>query len=325
MTTIQDRIYNSFTITEPVLIELIVSSALQRLKGINQFGIPQRLYHYPEFSRYEHSIGVMLILRKLDATIEEQVAGLIHDVSHTAFSHLVDWVIGDREKEDYQDNNFTRIVGLSTIPKIVMGHGLDFERVTNLKLHSLLERPTPDLCADRVDYALREFNMWANPEIVQQCIDDLINFDGKMIFKTKDSAEKFARGYAKCQREHWGGAEVLVRNDLLARALKISLERNVINSDDFYAQDEEIIRKLNESGDKEIDKILTILERKKLILQEDHENPQFNLKKKFRYIDPQYLENDILCRLSESDLNYRNLLDRERKLNEKGIKVRLIT
>ena len=56
---IHDRIYGEFKITEPVLTELIESPAIQRLKGIHQFGMPQRYYPYPGFSRYEHSVGVM--------------------------------------------------------------------------------------------------------------------------------------------------------------------------------------------------------------------------------------------------------------------------
>ena len=155
---IQDRIYGKFEINEKVLTELIESPAIQRLKGINQFGMPQRFYPYPGFSRYEHSIGVMLVLRKLKANIEEQVSGLIHDVSHTAFSHLVDWVIGDREKEDHQDKNLQKIVSLSTIPEILQKHNLDSEKVIEIKNYRLLERPTPYLCADRIDYALREFH-----------------------------------------------------------------------------------------------------------------------------------------------------------------------
>ena len=104
---IQDRIYGNTNIDEPILTDLISSAAIQRLKGISQYGIPQKYYSFPGFSRFEHSLGTMLLLKKLGAGTLEQIAGLLHDVNHTAFSHLTDWVWGDRLVEDRQDNLFT--------------------------------------------------------------------------------------------------------------------------------------------------------------------------------------------------------------------------
>lgn len=320
---IQDRIYGEFTITEPVLTELVESPSMQRLKGIDQFGMPQRFYPYPSFSRYEHSVGAMLIIRKLGGDVEEQAAGLIHDVSHTAFSHLVDWVMGDREREDHQDKNLYRIVSLSTIPAILRKHGFDPEKVTDVKHYSLLERPAPHLCADRVDYSLREFNTWANPRIVGTCVEDLINHEGLMAFRTKGIAEQFAYTYAKLQREHWGGAECTVRWELLARALKIALGENTVTVDDFYLEDEYVIRKLRESGNREIGNIFWILEQPRLNLVENRTNPEFDLKKKFRHIDPHYVANDGLHVLSE-DRTYAQFLRGQRDINERRIKVDLV-
>lgn len=322
--TINDRIYGPVNITEHVLLELIESPPLQRLKGISQFGLPQRLYHYPGFSRYEHSLGVMVLLRKLGASLEEQSAGLIHDVSHTAFSHLIDWVIGDRVKEDHQDRNLQRVISLSRIPEILRENGMDLDKVTDVDQYRLLEMPAPDLCADRIDYALREFHTWASPEIVQQCIEDLVNYQGRIVFGTKNIAEKFAGAYGKCQAEHWGGAECMVRYELLSGALKSALEIGLIELSDFYMEDEPLIEKLREGGNDKIKKVLTFLERPKLNLQEDEANPQFEIIKKFRYIDPVYRERGSLHRLSETDLSYRKFLEEQRGINKRGIKVRLI-
>lgn len=41
---VQDIIYGSFEINEPVLIELINSKPIQRLKGIAQYGLPDEYY-----------------------------------------------------------------------------------------------------------------------------------------------------------------------------------------------------------------------------------------------------------------------------------------
>jgi hypothetical protein len=103
---INDKIYEKVEIEEPVLLELLKSSSVLRLKNISQFGVPDKYYHFKNYSRYEHSIGVMILLRKLGATLEEQIAGLLHDVSVLAFSHVIDWVFANGRDgvEDYHDS-----------------------------------------------------------------------------------------------------------------------------------------------------------------------------------------------------------------------------
>src|SRR3989344_4030056 len=101
--TISDPLYGQVEISERVLIDLIKTPAFLRLKNITQAGVPQQYNSLKVYSRYEHSIGAMLLLRKLGADLEEQVAGLLHDISHLAFSHVADWLFGSYHNEDYQD------------------------------------------------------------------------------------------------------------------------------------------------------------------------------------------------------------------------------
>jgi HD superfamily phosphohydrolase len=150
--TINDPIYGRFQIEEPVLVALINTKTIQRLKRIDQYGIPPKYYSFPGFSRFDHSIGVMLLLKKLGASLNEQIAGLLHDMSHTAFSHLTDWIWGDRLTEDYQDNIFSDFLKNSKdVTGILENYGIQYELFFNLHDFSLLERKSPDLCADRID------------------------------------------------------------------------------------------------------------------------------------------------------------------------------
>ena len=41
-------------------------------------------------------------------------------------------------------------------------------------------------------------------------------------------------------------------------------------------------------------------------------------------LDPEYLENRDLYRLSKADPNYKIFLEKQRKINEKGINVNLL-
>lgn len=83
---LKDMLYGSVEV-EPVLRDLVNSRLLQRLKGIHQAGAAYLVWPKWNVTRFEHSIGVMLLIRRLGGSLEEQAAGLLHDVSHTAFSH----------------------------------------------------------------------------------------------------------------------------------------------------------------------------------------------------------------------------------------------
>lgn len=170
-----DRIYGITKIDSPVLIELIRSKPVQRLKKISQFGVPDEFYHLKNYSRYEHSLGVMLLLKQLGASEEEQIAGLLHDVSHTAFSHVVDWVIGTGHVEDYQDTQHKDVIASSKITNILKRYGYNPHKIADYHHFPLLERELPIVCADRADYSLREFPM----SIARKCKESLIVKNGK--------------------------------------------------------------------------------------------------------------------------------------------------
>ena len=317
---IKDNIYGEFEIEEPILIELINSKPVQRLKGIIQQVIPTRFQRFPWFTRYEHSIGVMLLLRKLGATIEEQVSGLLHDVSHTAFSHMIDMLLYNDLDENFQDKNHENIIKNSEIPKILENYNFDVNKISNPANFSLLEQPAPDLCADRVDYCLRDMYYWANPEKVNFCISNLINNEGKIIFNNKEAAKEFALSYHKCQKERWGSVDENVRCFIFVQALNEALKQNLIKFEDFYKDDNYIMKILEKSDNARIIKIFKLLEGN--IKYEIEENkPEFIIKKKFRYVDPIYIENNIIYKLSKIDKDYNNLMNVENKKLEE-IKVK---
>jgi len=152
-----DRVYGDFEIEEPVILELINSKTLQRLKGIDQSGYFEPYFPGTAHSRFEHSIGVYLLLKMYGASLEEQIAGLIHDISHSAFSHCIDYVLdaGSEKEQTHQDNVFDEFVRKSEVPGIFKKSNLDLEYILNDKNFPLKEKDLPNLCADRIDYSLR--------------------------------------------------------------------------------------------------------------------------------------------------------------------------
>lgn len=311
---IKDRIYGKLEINTQAILELINSKPLKRLKGIAQFGVPDEFYHLPNYSRYEHSLGVMLLLKKLGATEEEQIAGLLHDVSHTAFSHVIDWVVGDGKTEDYQDQQHGRYITNSEIPVILERFGYSVKRIIDYHNFGLLERDLPDLCADRVDYSLREFPT----DVVATCMSAMSSKDNKIVFINEQSALLFASNFLKQQMEHWGGFEAASRYRLFADVLRQTLKEGTITEDDFWQNDNFVINKIAASKNKDIQNKLNTLRNKSL-----KHLPKSNVTvyKKFRYVDPQFVNNNKLVRLSKTNQEYAQRLEKARETNELGIVV----
>jgi len=319
---IKDKVYGDFEVTEEVLIELINSPTLQRLKKISQQGMPGEYFYRGIFSRFEHSLGVFLVLRKLGADLHEQIAGLLHDISHTAFSHVIDWVIGDPSKEDHQDNIFLEVLKKSEIPAILIKHQIDIKEISDLESFTLLEQEAPSLCADRIDYSLRDLVVLGYKEKVNQIIDGLTTKDGQIVFKTKEAAEEFGKGYIMLQREHWSGNESKIRYHILAKILKIALDENHIILKDFHKTDDEILNILSKIEKKEIKEGLRKL-KEGFSIKESDDSTSIILKSKFRYIDPEVLVNNEIKSLSSISKEYGKLINKEIEHSKKIVSVKI--
>ncbi len=317
---LSDKVYGKFEIDEPVILELLKSPALKRLKNISQYEIPDKYNHHKNFSRYEHSLGVMLLLGKVGATLEEQIAGLLHDVSHFAFSHITDWVFkgANDNSENLHDTLHHRFLENSDIPTILKKYRYSLTRLTNEHNFSLLEKDTPELCADRVDYALREMVYWYNKNLAKRVVDKLINFNGQLVFLDKTSALEFAKAFLELQRKHWGGKQSIRRYSIFSNVLKFALESKIITKGDLYYKDETyVLKKIENTKNIPVKSLLRILKSKSLA--GNIPGKRTKVIKKFRYVDPLFLQNRELKRLSVVDKNFRRLIRTCREINEQGV------
>jgi len=98
-----DSVYGNIEISEPVILDLLETNALRRLAGVLQHGITGLIGVTQPTTRLEHSIGAMWLVRTLGGSLQEQIAALLHDVSHTAFSHVIDYVYQDHQGQSYHE------------------------------------------------------------------------------------------------------------------------------------------------------------------------------------------------------------------------------
>ncbi len=327
----KDRVYGEFDITEPVILELINSPSLQRLKDIDQAGYkafwikPDINVGEYDYSRFAHSLGVYLLLFKYNAPLEEQIAGLIHDVSHSAFSHCIDYIldIGSEKEHNHQDNLFDSFVRKTEIPKIIKKYGFDLEYILNDENFPLKEKDLPDLCADRIDYSLRTAVIFGelNKEDKEYFLSNLITENNKWIFKNFESARKYAELFLKLNSVYYFGFSSAVMFRTVGDCLRYALQKGYISENDLYITDKAVLKKVEKFLDK--DKKLKLLwERMNNKIKASNNPNDYDAQVfcKSRVIDPLFKQNGVLKRVSDAEPSWSNIIKTELKPKKYFIK-----
>ena len=318
-----DRVYGNFEITEPLILELINSSILQRLKEIDQAGYFEPYFPGTAHSRFEHSIGVYLLLKNYNAPAEEQIAGLIHDVSHSAFSHCIDYVLdtGSEKEHNHQDNVFDEFVRKSEIPKILKKYNFGLEYILDDKNFPLKEKDLPDLCADRIDYSLRTAVIFGEIENGKYFIDNLTTKDGKWILKNFESAKKYAELFLKLNTNYHSGLPSAVMFKTVGDYLRYALSKNYISETDLYTTDKIVLGKI-EPHIKIDSKLSLLFDRmnNKIGFRNDPTNYDGKVFCKSRVVNPLCWHNGKIKRVSEIEPSWDDIIERESKPKEYFLK-----
>src|SRR3954449_265300 len=200
----KDRVYGDVEIADPDLLALIDSPTFQRLRGVRQAGPSAIAFAFKEVTRFEHSLGVYLLLGRLKADRKEQVAGLLHDISHTAFSHAVDFVVTSDE-QDHHESLKPKLLDRPDIAAAVNRLGFHPRDFYDDSVYPLLERPIPWLCADRLDYFLRDGLACrvSMPESVARALSHITVVDRTIAFTDAAIARETAELFAEMNREWW--------------------------------------------------------------------------------------------------------------------------
>lgn len=322
---VTDKIYGEYRI-DGLLEELILSSPVQRLKGVHQGGASYLVNEKWNVTRYEHSIGVMLLIMKLGGSLEEQIAGLLHDVSHTAFSHVIDFVFENNE-EDYHEKIYSQIITESEIPRILRKYGYEYKNIlVDDSKWQLLEQPAPELCADRVDYTLRDMYQYGHITLkeIHYFLENIIIIDGKMVLQNLEAAEWFVNTYYKEVIDFFMNPLNVYGYDFLAKALKIALDKNMITLDALLGTDEEVMNLLRSSDEQDVQSLIKQIHHN-VKVKEDKREHDLHRMTKVRLIDPAVLLENKLVSASKLSENVKNMSEEAKKKAENGMYVKIIS
>ena len=319
-----DRVYGEFKIKEPIILELIESTPLRRLKEIDQAGY-RPLWVKPEadageydHSRFAHSVGVYLLLRKYGAPLDEQIAGLIHDVSHSAFSHCIDYVLdsGSEKEQNHQDNLFNSYVKKTEIPEIIKKYGFDLDYILDDKNFPLKEKNLPDLCADRIDYSLKTAVIFGelDDKTKKYLLDNLTTENNNWVFKDFKSAKKYAELFLKLNTDYYAGLASAIMFRTVGDCLRYALQKGYISENDLYTTDKLVTGKIEGFLNKD-EKLNLLFDRmnNEVKIINDPNNYDASVFCKSRVVDPLFRQSQEIKRVSEVDPSWNNIVKRELK------------
>lgn len=320
-----DRIYGNFEIAEPVILDLINSKSLRRLKDIDQAGYFEPFFPGTKRTRFEHSIGVYFLLKKFKSSLEEQIAGLIHDVSHATFSHAVDYVFdeGSQKEQNHQDNIHGSHVKNSEIPEIIKKYGFDVDYILEEENFPLKETKLPDLCADRIDYSLREAFVYkkAEKEKIEKFLGNFKIIDNKWVFDNFQIAKEYAELFKELNDKYWAGLESAAMFGAVGGCMKHALSKGYIVKDDFYTTDSAVLSKITSRlGEDENLKLFWERMNNKIYYFNNPEDYDFHVFCKSRVVDPLCKHDGEIKRVSDIDPDWASIVEKESKPKEYFIK-----
>ena len=236
-----------FKLIEPVLLDLMQTAAMQRLQGVLQHGISGLLGVTRPTSRFEHSIGVMILVSRLGASLEEQIAALLHDVSHTAFSHVVDYVFDGHDSQSYHEEQKEQWIAKSDLPEVLGRFGYNWQDFLHEESFRLLEQPAPALCADRLDYCLRDSRDLgiATDDEVQWALSHLVVAGERIIMDDLAAARWLADTYITADDASWANFREVGLYELTAQAIRTAFRLGVFAEDDLWGTDATAWARLN--------------------------------------------------------------------------------
>ena len=321
-----DRIYGYAQINEPILSDLMQTTAIQRLQGVLQHGISALLGITCPVSRFEHSMGVMLLVRRLGAPLEEQIAALLHDVSHTAFSHVIDYVFDGHNSQSYHEDMKESYVAGTDLPAVLARHGYNWLDFLQEERFPLLEQPSPALCADRLDYFLRDsldLDL-ATADEVQSALSHLAVHQGRVAVDDVSTARWLGYTFIQADQASWANFREVGLYELTARAIKTGQRLGAITEADIWSTDEQIWARLRMCDDPELQRQVALISPYTQFAW-DEANPTFRISTKLRTIDPDVLVDGRLRPLSAIDGEFAR--HRSDYLSSKGGKwpMRVIT
>ncbi len=154
--SIQDAVHGIIKLDEWIL-KIIDTPQFQRLRRIKQLGFANLVYPGANHTRFEHSLGVMHIVKtlsqKLNFDDEIIAAALLHDIGHAPFSHSSERLLEKYAK--FKHENVRQVIK-GELKDVIKELGFSISRIADIISGKKASIVNGDIDADRMDYLVRD-------------------------------------------------------------------------------------------------------------------------------------------------------------------------
>ena len=278
---------------------------MQRLRGVLQHGITALIGITQPVTRFDHSVGVMLLVRRLGGSLEEQIAALLHDVSHTAFSHVIDYVVDGHDRQSYHEEWKEAHLPPAMCRKFWRGTVMTGATSCTKKIIRCWNNPRPACAPIGWITSSETAAIWVCPPVdeIQRALDHLIVHDGRIGVDDIEVARWLAYTFIAADKASWANFREVGLYEVTARAIKTALQIGAITADDFWGTDEQLWRKLHAIDHAEVQRQLALIS-PATRFEWDEVNPTFRVSTKLRTIDPDVLIDHRFQPLSALDADF---------------------
>lgn len=161
-----DPVHGFITVEGDLLLALIQTPELQRLRRIRQLGVGYLVFPGAEHSRFGHALGAMALMDDALGSLAQQgvsisreeheaarAAALLHDIGHGPFSHTLE----DDLIEDFRHEDMSRTLLAAINSRFGGALDLTMQIFDNDYAHGLFHQlVSSQLDMDRLDYLRRD-------------------------------------------------------------------------------------------------------------------------------------------------------------------------
>lgn len=236
---LNDPIYGFITIPNTLICDLIDHPYFQRLRRISQMGLSHLVYPGAHHTRFHHAIGSMHLMQKavsnlrvkgIDISDEEanalNIAILLHDIGHGAFSHALEQSIVTGIHHETISLKFMEALNDEFEGKLTLAITIFTEKYHRKFLYQLI---SSQLDMDRLDYLNRDsfYTGVAEGNISSERLIAMLNVkDDNLVIEEKGiySVEKFIVARRLMYWQVYLHKTGLVAEKLLGKILKRAKE-----------------------------------------------------------------------------------------------------
>ncbi len=227
---------------------------IKRLKKIGYFcGMDfasSAIYDFPTyFSRFDHSLSVALLTYRFTKRKQDTLAALFHDISTPCFSHVIDYMNGDFEKQESTEKLTPMMLKKDDeLQRFLKEDNLVVEDIIDFKKFPIVDNNRPKLCADRIDGIIASAIFWTKKlsiEEMSSMIEDI------QIYQNEDQEEELGFLSSSIAQkvialnqiidEYCHSSSDNYMMMLLAKITKQMIQANQISYEDLYSYQEEAL------------------------------------------------------------------------------------